>query len=145
MKILKNTNVMLILLITVAISIYGFSKPGNEKVRKGSIGDVKYSILKPAEFIKENGKGWILMDGRQITKSSLYKKYGYEKAFDARGVFIRGMNLDRNDDFSDPDGNRHIGSQQDDATRLSNINSITDNADVFTIAYADKNEYLKIL
>lgn len=69
----------------------------------GSIGDVKYSILPPNQFREENGTGWVLMDDKiQISGSDLADKYGVRAVPDGRGMFIRGLNLNRSDIYADP-------------------------------------------
>jgi len=37
----------------------------------GAVGDVKYSILNPTDFVKENGDCWVPMDGRSLAGSRL--------------------------------------------------------------------------
>lgn len=82
----------------------------------GSLGDVKYSVLKLEEFVKLNGKGWVLMDGQSIENSKLYRLTGgdLKNSPDARGVFIRGMNLGRSTDTGDANGDRNVGMFQSD-------------------------------
>lgn len=85
------------------------------------LGDVKYSVLAPAEFIRFH-PGWILMDGGATQESKdifehskLHDSLGVITLPDGRGVFIRGMNENRNKDSGDADGNREIGKFQYDA------------------------------
>src|SRR5476649_838131 len=83
-----------------------------------TIGDVKYSILPPAQFLKAS-HGWILLDGGASSqalfiKSDLHLKYGVNTLPDARGLFIRGMNEGRDGKSGDPDGNRPVGNPQTD-------------------------------
>ncbi len=85
------------------------------------LGAVVYSILSETQFQDINGEGWILMDGRNIEGSELYQRTGMKNIPDARGVFIRGMNCNRNDKHKDTDGNRPLGHIQDDTTRLPRI------------------------
>ena len=40
-------------------------------VCSGAVGDVKYSILNPTDFAKENGTCWVPLDGRSISGSKL--------------------------------------------------------------------------
>ena len=77
-----------------------------------SIGDVKYSYLSEAQFISENGPGWVLDDGRSIVGSKLHAKYGFTTTKDARGVFLRGKNNGRSDVYADPGGERAVGGIQ---------------------------------
>lgn len=82
---------------------------------QGVIGDVKHSILNPERFINLNGKGWVLMDGRNINNSDLFRLTGMTMLPDARGVFIRAMNENRDPEDGDSDGNRIIGKYQKDS------------------------------
>jgi hypothetical protein len=57
----------------------------------GAVGDVKYSILKPAQFAQENGSCWVPMDGRTLaTTDRLREKWGIVTLPDASGLFLRG-------------------------------------------------------
>ena len=77
-----------------------------------SIGDVKYSYLSEAQFVAENGLGWVLDDGRSIVGSKLHQKYGFTTTSDARGMFLRAANNNRTGTYADPGGNRAAGSIQ---------------------------------
>lgn len=80
---------------------------------KDTIGDIKYSLLAPDSFRKLHGKGWVLMDGREI-KGTKLAQLGFKKVPDARGVFLRGMNEKRAVDSGDADGDRDLGTYQKD-------------------------------
>ena len=80
-----------------------------------SIGDVKYSVLDPDQFARQNGPGWVLMKGQDIQDSDLFKLTGRKTLPDARGIFIRGMNLGRAQTEGDADGNRDVGIYQFDS------------------------------
>lgn len=80
----------------------------------GTLGDVKYSILAPTQFQKLNGNEWRLMDGQSIVGTKLSQMTGKSALPDARGMFIRGMNANREFPFGDLDGNRPVGSEQND-------------------------------
>ena len=87
----------------------------------GAIGDVKYSILPPLKFRAENGDGWILMDGgnsletaARFDTSALHKNLQIPTLPDARGVFIRGINGNRDKSTGDEDSNRNAGDPQQD-------------------------------
>lgn len=93
------------------------------------VGTVIYSIIPPKEFIAKN-QAWMLMDGCDTALSRLV--YGTPDAAlnkfqrsllhampieilpDARGLFIRAMNLDRDKTKGDADGNRTAGTEQQD-------------------------------
>jgi len=103
---------LLLIGVTVAVtaSRYQSSPPSI-----GAIGDVKYSVLDPEKFKEKNGEGWVLMDDRDIKGSDLHKLTGLDKLPDARGIFIRGMNLDRKSEEGDAEGNRPLGKYQKDS------------------------------
>ncbi len=86
----------------------------NSIVSVGAVGDVKYSILEPDKFTQENGDGWVLMEGQDIKGTDLWKLTGIETLPDARGVFLRGLNRGRNKEEGDAEGDRQVGSSQDD-------------------------------
>lgn len=89
------------------------------------LGTVQYSILDPAAFNDQNGAGWVLMDGRDISETDLCVRANVCSVPDARGVFIRGLNMNRAAAQGDPRGNsRQVGSYQDDAFEKHN-HSIT--------------------
>jgi len=82
---------------------------------KGTVGDVKMSILDPEDFIAENGDCWVLMDGRGINSSDrLAQIKGWQNIPDARGSFIRGYDpTGANDPDRGP--NPPVGSFQGDS------------------------------
>lgn len=84
------------------------------KKNVGALGDVKYSVLEPGLFKKINGDGWVPMDGRIIAGDDLEKRTGMKSIPDARGIFIRGMNLGRDINTGDPDGDKNVGRYQTD-------------------------------
>lgn len=88
---------------------------------KNAVGDVKDSILTEAQFIAENGPGWVLADGRSIVGSLLHQKYGFTTATDIRGQFRRAKNNGRSDGNQDPGGERAIGNLQDQATAKNGL------------------------
>ncbi len=108
--------VFIMAIVVSCITLVSFSNltpPPNE----GKIGDVKYSILEPAKFIVLHGDGWILMDGRNINNSELFRLTTMNTCPDARGVFIRGMNQSRNITEGDIDGDRKAGAYQADGVK----------------------------
>ena len=85
----------------ILLLFLNFYKFENKSV--GAVGDIKYSILEPEKFIKENGSGWVLMDDKiPLQNSDLKNRYGITELPDARGMFIRGLNLKRSDSKMDP-------------------------------------------
>jgi hypothetical protein len=104
----------LVLIVFFALDKFELSR-AQEKVSEGKLGDVKYSVLDPTRFIEVNGGGWVLMDGRSIEGSDLFAVSGLKTAYDAQGVFIRGLNLNRDPNIGDPEGqDRLLGSYQRD-------------------------------
>ena len=90
------------------------------------LGDVVYSILPPDLFLAAHAGEWALVDGRTLGgDSGLYTFLAEQGRLDllgpetrlpdARGVFIRGMNVNRNVGNGDPGGDRPVGSYQRDA------------------------------
>lgn len=82
------------------------------------IGDVVYSVLKPDQFAKLHGAGWVPLDSRDIFGSQLQQFYPSQlingrNLPEGRGVFIRTMNS-QDKAGADPDKNRTVGSFQDD-------------------------------
>lgn len=67
----------------------------------GAVGDVKHSVLTPAQFALENGACWVPMRGQNIFGSKLANILSINILPDAGGVFIRaheyndGVDLDR--------------------------------------------------
>lgn len=85
--------------------------------QRAKVGEVRYSVLKPEQFIHLYGKSWVLMDGRNINGTNLFDLTKSDVLPDGRGVFIRGANAKRDFQSGDPDGDRAIGSYQSDALR----------------------------
>src|SRR5258708_5537165 len=77
----------------------------------GTIGDVIYSVLSPTDFTSTHGLGWVLMDDKvNLSNSQLLIKFKIKSIPDARGLFIRALNLGRSN--ADPYVNRGMGSFQ---------------------------------
>ena len=80
------------------------------------VGDVRFSVLAPREFTKRN-KGWVLMDGRDVSGSEYHKLTQQKRIPNAKNQFIRGMG----GKFDKADGNlatklRTAGSVQSHST-----------------------------
>jgi hypothetical protein len=102
-----------ILMFSIAFFALSFIPP----VSDGKIGDIRYSILNPQKFIQTHGSGWVLMDGRNINNSNLFQFIGMVNLPDARGVFIRGMNIGRDVTNGDAEGDRSVGQYQADGVK----------------------------
>lgn len=79
---------------------------------QGKVGDIIHSMLTEEQFIAENGAGWVLADGRDVTGSK------YDTLIlgglggnipDMRGQFLRGKNNGRIDGNENPDGDVALG------------------------------------
>ncbi|NVM66875.1 hypothetical protein FHW88_005193 [Mucilaginibacter sp. SG538B] len=111
--------VIIIATIAIMLTIMAFTHSNDQAI--GAIGDVKYSVLPPDKFKEENGNGWALMDDKiPLQGSDLNTKHGITSLPDARGLFIRSLNLNRNDEKGDPYAKenkraRSVGEYQGDA------------------------------
>jgi len=108
------TTIVLILGLFIVISFKSSPGPVLDAHR---VGDVVYSILDSTHFIQEHGTGWVVMRGQALNPatSRLAHDYGVGSAPDARGVFLRGMNLGRDVNTGDADGDRGaVGAPQAD-------------------------------
>jgi hypothetical protein len=70
-----------------------------DKACSGSVGDIKYSILTPAQFEMENGDCWVPMDGRNIPGTKLADNYGWSSVPDMSGLFIRASEFSGGADY----------------------------------------------
>jgi hypothetical protein len=111
-----------------------------------TIGDIKYSILEPSKFIQLN-PDWLLMDGGTSTisdsifkKSKLHLEQGIAALPDARGMFIRGMNLGRPNDKGDSEGDSTVGRYQYDAIKKHTHDLNTNQHAIATMHGSDKAE-----
>ncbi|MCH2195089.1 hypothetical protein [Kordia sp.] len=114
-------------LTVIIFLIMGFSRNQTEDYHQ--IGDIKYSLLPPNTFAKTQKGSWALLDGKPIAEDQkLYTLLeqdflldifkdgnGIVKLPDARGSFIRSMNI--NGQGNDPDTKRNVGSYQPDALK----------------------------
>jgi len=121
------------------VTLYSFKPlPAASDKSSGTLGDVKYSVLGPKAFAKENGNGWVILEGQKIDgtgtelkESKLFKEYHIRILPDVRGVFIRCQNLQRDAKTGDPDGDRDITKLQPDLIRrhshsIPTVNGNTD-------------------
>lgn len=85
--------------------------------------------------------GWLLCDGSSKAKTGIYQKLyeaigtlwgddgGYFKVPDLRGMFLRGINNGKTGNNADQDGERSVGSTQDDAFESHKHTGNTTNID----------------
>lgn len=89
-------------------------KPGRDL--EFPVGTIISSSLSPEQMASQFGDKWQLADGSTVDPRSTYTMItGQSVLPDLRGVFLRGLNLNRNDGMGDPDGSdRTFGSYQKD-------------------------------
>jgi hypothetical protein len=71
-------------------------------------------MLTEAQFQAQNGTGWVLMDGRNVSGSAYATITGSTTVPDARGMILRGKNNGRSDGSQNPDGDSSLGAYQGD-------------------------------
>lgn len=87
----------------------------------GAVGDVIASLLPADKFAAQHSnETWVLADGRDVSGSKYASLTGNPKVPDLRGLFLRGINAGRKDQYADPDGERAPGSVQLDALQDHN-------------------------
>ena len=88
----------------------------NAAITNLPVGTIVASYLSPRQMKENYGDEWVLANGDEVsTKTAFYALTGKTKLPDLRGVFIRGLNVHRNDGKQDPDGqNRAAGDYQPD-------------------------------
>jgi len=87
---------------------------GASNLVEGKVGQVRTALLSESQFQSENGVGWILADGRDITGSRFASLFGSNLVPDLRGLFLRGKNGSRGDGKQNPDGDISLGAYQAD-------------------------------
>jgi len=101
-----------------------------KKIENLPIGTIVPSMLPPSRFAQIVGDSdpsvsdprkskWVLAEGQDVTASEYGKLLGGNRIYapDLRGMFLRGMNENRNDGRQDPEQNRGAGDYQSDALR----------------------------
>jgi hypothetical protein len=92
-----------------------------------NIGDIVTSTLSEPQFLSIHGAGWVLADGREVPGTK-YASSVSPKVPDLRGMFLRGINAGRSDQYADPDGDRTAGSIQSESTALPKAGFTTTHA-----------------
>lgn len=119
-------NLKNIVLLIVCFSLLSFTMlqiSSNQSDQYDDVGTVKYSILKPDLFQRTQRGRWVLLDGRDLSNSTvLFQLLTNANSTnilrdgrflpDARGKFFRSSNFGGG---NDPDVNRVVGSVQLDA------------------------------
>jgi hypothetical protein len=109
----------------IKIDPKGMSQPVSTQeapVATFPVGSVVASFLAPHQMQEKYGEQWVLADGREVsTTTKFYDITGKTKVPDLRGMFIRGLNVDRKDGKQDPEGHdRLVGDYQADAFQKHN-------------------------
>ena len=101
-----------LLQLLLVVGIFGNS----DHASAGYLGEIKQSILSVANFTRLYGKGWVLMDGRNIEHTDLYRERLWDSVNlpDARGVFLRSRNYDRDPGTGNSASDLPVGSYQND-------------------------------
>jgi hypothetical protein len=85
------------------------------------VGDIRYSILSEAQFRALHGTEWELLQGQPVPRDSeLIEYWGDRNLPDARGVFLRSRNHNRDRQQGCPAGDLNCGSYQDDQLKSHN-------------------------
>jgi hypothetical protein len=108
-------------------------------VCSGALGDVKYSILNPTDFAKENGDCWVPFDGRTISGSKLST---YKSTIpNAGGYFLRAQEFSGTYASGNVDPDRtsttSIATVQSDANKSHNHTASTGTAGAHTHDFTD--------
>ncbi|MCO4755832.1 MAG: hypothetical protein KC478_15230, partial [Bacteriovoracaceae bacterium] len=114
---MKNTYILIMLVgfITSCSSYQGNRGIANiEKLEIYQVGEIKTSLLESDEFQDKYGKSWVLMDGRDVAGSEFSSLTAMTKLPDARGKFLRMVNNGASGGSFDADGDRTLGSFQND-------------------------------
>jgi len=106
----------------IKIDPKGVSHPGSAPdapVAAVPVGSVVASYLAPRQMQERYGTQWVLADGSEVsTRTAFYAITGKTTVPDLRGMFIRGLNVDRKDGRQDPEGHdRLVGDYQADAVQ----------------------------
>ena len=89
-----------------------------------AVGSVETSLLPPSVFAQVVGdpevfdpttSKWVLANGRDVSGSLFATVTGGTIIPDMRGMFLRGLNVGRDDGLEDPAGERIAGDTQEDA------------------------------
>lgn len=83
------------------------------------VGDILFSVVSEVEFTRIHYDGiWVLLAGQERNDGNkhweIWDSIGKSKLFDARGVFLRGKNGDRPTSSGNPDGDKPLGSYEND-------------------------------
>jgi hypothetical protein len=112
-NVLRSSSVPLLLVVLIGAAMR--SEPQSERI---PIGTVIYSLLDEQAFRAANGDGWRLLSSTEdVSNTDLCTRANVCSLPDGRGVFIRGMNLNRDGATGDPDGARVVRSYQADVLK----------------------------
>lgn len=126
---------------TLTYSPYALSVAAAQRIARGGcsgqVGDVKYSILNPAQFAEQNGDCWVPMDGASMSGSILAGILGTETVPDIGGTFIRSQEFatGRTQDGDGRDANSPIATLQE--GEISSHNHVTTSGGAHDHSYRD--------
>lgn len=107
-----------------SIDILGIKIDPRQKSITSSVpvGCIIASYLCQEDMKKEYGDEWELADGKPVTTDTeFYRITGEKKKPDLRGMFLRGLNCGRDDEWKDPEGDgRGVGVPQTDILKVHN-------------------------
>jgi hypothetical protein len=81
----------------------------------GNVGDIRHALMTEAQFLAENGPGWVLLDNRDIKGSKYHGQTGTPSLWDARGMIFRMKANGRSDGWQGEAGENTLGGYQDQA------------------------------
>ena len=106
------------------------------------LGNVVFSVLEPEQFREQNGNGWILLNGNTILGSDLDLQYGISKVPNANGLFIRVIDLQKDENRIDKD--REFGAAagdiQDDSVKIPDLRTEHDGSHRHSMGYGVRSD-----
>lgn len=109
----------------LALANFSSAAIAQEKAYAGhdaGVGEVRTSLLAPAEFLNLYGPDWAPLDGQNVSSKAIAPHLPPELRTeegvflpDARGRFLRMINHGATAAAGDPAGERHVGNYQADA------------------------------
>lgn len=98
------------------------------------LGTVIASMLNPLIMESAGVKDWVLADGRDVSGSDYEKLTNRKRVPDLRGLFLRGINANRNDEWIDPAGERMPGEIQREEYKSHSHRIGTSGTDTYNMA-----------
>lgn len=98
------------------------------------LGTIITSMLDPLIMESAGVKDWVLADGREVPGSDYEKLTNRKRVPDLRGLFLRGINVTRNDEWKDPEGERTPGEIQREEYKSHSHRIGTSGTDTYSMA-----------